>query len=149
MREFVRSNPTQINVLRIENGIPLCGTDITDNVIPQEASLHHALNFNKGCYIGQEVVARLQFRGHVNRELTGFVLHVDRAPTGNITLKQNEKEVGSIASVCHSPALGKYIGLGYLRCEMRNEGEELNAFSREENFKAIVTQLPFIQSKNR
>ncbi len=69
-----------LNVLRIEAGIPWYGHDVDETVILPETRLEHLVSYNKGCYIGQEVVARVKYRGHVNRALTGLVLDGDRVP---------------------------------------------------------------------
>ena len=65
--------------LRIEAGIPRYGAELTDAVIPLEAELEHAIDFEKGCYIGQEIVARMKYRGHPNRLLRGIA--IDDNPT--------------------------------------------------------------------
>ena len=61
------------NIFRIESGLPLLGLDYDETNLPQESRLDHALNFNKGCYLGQEVMARLDAQGHVNKVLMGLV----------------------------------------------------------------------------
>lgn len=127
--------------MRIEAGVPRCGAELDDTVIPQEANLYHAISFEKGCYIGQEVVARLHFRGHVNRELTGFVLEGEphELPAALIS---EEKEVGKITSACRSDKLGKTLALGFLRCALRKAGtvcqvDDVGAGTAE------VVDLPF------
>lgn len=114
-----------LEILRVEAGIPICGKELDQTVIPQEAALHHALSFTKGCYVGQEVVARLHFRGHVNRELTKFVLETHEVPDEVVQLHQEEKQVGKITSAVRSPRLGSTIGLGYLRCALREPGNRI------------------------
>ncbi len=132
--------------LRIETGIPVWGRELDESVIPQEACLYHALDFYKGCYIGQEVVARLQYRGHVNRELTGFLLPEKVECEEEITLHAEGKTVGKITSVCESPRLGQIVGLGYLRCKVREEGKEIEAQCGEQAFRVQVAALPLVET---
>lgn len=131
---------------RIEAGIPVLNHEVDDTVIPQEAALHHAISFEKGCYIGQETVARLHFRGHVNRELTGFVLNTDEVYTGEIVLQHEGKEVGKITSAVRSYTLDQTIGLGYLRVALRQAGTCLTALCGKQEISVTVSELPFIQT---
>src|SRR3989338_11615749 len=103
-------------ILRIESKIPLYGIDMDENTIPQEVNLFHALNFKKGCYIGQETIARLQNLGHVNKQLV--LLKID----GESALDKESKivtkdgnEIGFITSQCFSPKYQCVIALGYIR----------------------------------
>lgn len=140
------AGPEVFNMLRLENGAPVCGADLDDHVIPQEAGLHHALNFNKGCYLGQEVVARLHFRGHVNREWTGFVLEADSPKNQSYQLSHENKIVGKITSAGYSFMLEKWIALGFLRSELREEGAVVTATAQDEQLEAGVRPLPFSRS---
>ncbi|MDP8243441.1 MAG: glycine cleavage T C-terminal barrel domain-containing protein [Candidatus Hinthialibacter antarcticus] len=115
-------SPEVLDILRIEAGVPMVGRELDDHVIPQEAGLHHAISFEKGCYIGQEVVARLHFRGHVNRELTRFVLECKEPPTETALIQHEGKDVGTITSACRSIEREQVIGLGYLRSALRKPG---------------------------
>jgi len=134
-----------LDVLRIEAGIPLRGRDLDDRVIPQEAGLHKALSFTKGCYVGQEVVARLHFRGHVNRELTGFVLKTEDLPQETVKLWHGGKEVGAITSACFSYTRGEIIGLGFLRSKLRQKGTVTTALEAGREFAAVVDELPLVK----
>lgn len=134
-----------LEILRIEAGIPILGKELDATVIPQEAALHHALSFKKGCYIGQETVARLHFRGHVNRELTGFVLETDGIPPSPLTIIHDEKEVGRLTSVTFSPSLHQTIALGYLRCDLRKPGMEVWTIGDNSPIRTIVHHLPFVE----
>ena len=101
--------------LRVERGRPRYGVDLDDSTIPQEAGLNErAVSFTKGCYVGQETVARLFYRGKPNRHLRGLRLSAPAA-TGE-TLRLGEKEVGRIGSVALSPAHGP-IALAIVRRE--------------------------------
>lgn len=127
-----------LDALRIEAGIPIVGRELDDKVIPQEAGLHHAISFEKGCYIGQEVVARLHFLGHVNRELTRFILECDTAPHETAPIQHEGKEVGKITSACHSIGLNQVVGLGYLRSALRKTGARFSALVGEDEISVAV-----------
>ena len=102
-------------VVRVESGRPRYGLDLDDSVIPQEAALNErAVSFTKGCYVGQETVARLYYRGKPNRHLRGLRLS-EPAPTGE-ALRLGEREVGRLGSSVVSPVHGP-IGLAIVRRE--------------------------------
>ncbi len=102
-------------VLRVERGRPRYGADLDDSVIPQEAGLNErAVSFTKGCYIGQETVARLFYRGKPNRHLRG--LRLSALATSGDPLRLGEKEVGRLGTVVTSPAEGP-IALALVRRE--------------------------------
>ena len=106
-----------LDILRVEAGIPWYGQDVDDTVILPETRLDHVVSYNKGCYIGQEVVARVKYRGHVNRALSGLVLEGDRVPAVGATVLVEGQAVGRITSAVRSIVLGKPIALGYVRRE--------------------------------
>lgn len=123
-------------VLRVEAGRPRYGIDLDDTVIPQEAGLNErAVSFTKGCYVGQETVARLHWRGRPNRHLRGLRLSAPVAPGTPLTL--GEREVGRVASSVVSPRLGP-IALALVRREAE-PGDELQAGAAT----ALVSELPF------
>ncbi|MEK7790332.1 MAG: hypothetical protein AAB309_01740, partial [Deltaproteobacteria bacterium] len=96
------SEETQ-EILRIESKTPLYGVDIISETIPQEADLYSALDFNKGCYIGQETIARLEHRGHVNKKLSLLKLSGNRLPDAGIRILTKEGEdAGYVTSSCYS-----------------------------------------------
>jgi tRNA-modifying protein YgfZ len=125
-------------ILRIESGTPRFGAEMDTGTMPAEAGIvEAAVNFEKGCYIGQETVARLHYRGKPNRHLRGLRLS-GPAPLGT-PLKLGEKEVGRIGGSCVSPAHGR-IALAVLRREAE-PGAELAA--GEDGVTARVVDLPF------
>jgi folate-binding protein YgfZ len=123
-------------IVRIEHGRPRYGIDLDDSVIPQEAGLNErAVSFTKGCYVGQETVARLHYRGKPNRHLRGLRLS-EPVPTGT-ALRLGEREVGRVGSSVVSPAHGP-IALALVRREAA-PGDTVAA--GEAN--ATVVELPF------
>jgi tRNA-modifying protein YgfZ len=102
-------------VLRVEHGRPRYGVDLDDATIPQEAGLNErAVSFTKGCYVGQETVARLFYKGRPNRQLRGLRLSAPTAPGAELRL--GERPVGRLGSAVVSPRLGP-IGLALVRRE--------------------------------
>ena len=133
-----------MEILRIEAGIPRYGIDMDEGTIPIEAGLWHAISFDKGCYVGQEVVARIKWRGHVNRYLAGFVIEGKELPKSGDKLIHGEREVGQITSSVFSPALKKGIALGYIRREFIEPGTKVSVRLGEGKFEpAEVVKTPF------
>jgi aminomethyltransferase len=117
-----------LNSLRLECGTPWFGQDYDDKQIPHEAGLEHShINYEKGCYTGQEIVERVRSRGHVNRRLTELRFTGIEAPASGTKLLSGGNEIGSVTSTAYSPTLGQPIGLGYLRREHSAVGTQLDA----------------------
>ncbi|HLL55213.1 MAG TPA: aminomethyltransferase family protein [Myxococcaceae bacterium] len=129
-----------LEVLRVEAGVPRYGQDMEDKTIPLEANLERAIHYNKGCYIGQEVIARATFRGHMNRKLTGLLLG-EQQPAPQAELRSGEKKVGWITSVVRSPAKGQNVALGYVHRDFLQPGTKLQVVGHGE---AEVQPLPFV-----
>ena len=135
-------------ILRIENGIPLYGVDMDETTIVPEVGLPELISYNKGCYIGQEIIARIHFRGHIAKQLTGLILSIESRESGieselqNAELKSTDgKSAGRITSITFSPKLNKCIALAYVRYDYLAEGTELLA----NEIKAKVKNLPFTE----
>jgi tRNA-modifying protein YgfZ len=127
-------------VVRVEHGRPRYGVDLDEGVIPQEAGLNErAVSFTKGCYVGQETVARLFYRGKPNRHLRGLRLSALGSP-GDV-LRVGEKQVGKLASVVVSPAHGP-IALALVRREAQ-PGDTVTVGDGDTT--AEVVELPFRQ----
>ena len=110
-------------IARIENGCPEWGVDIDETTIPQEANLEelHAISYTKGCYTGQEVVARIHFRGHVNRHLRGLMLgHSEPPMERSAILSLEGKQIGDVRSSALSPRMGA-ISMIMVRREVEME----------------------------
>ena len=130
-----------LEMRRIAAGLPLYGVDIRERDLPQETEQARALNFNKGCYVGQEIVERIRSRGAVHRKFTGFVVEDGRQVTAGAKIAVSGKDVGEITSVTSLPLGGheKTVALGYIRREIGVPGREVEIGEA----KAIVTELPF------
>ena len=131
-------------IARVEAGRPEWGIDIDDTTIPQEANFDEldAISYTKGCYIGQEVVARVHFRGHVNRHLRGLrAASAEGPPTGAQLIDDGGNHVGDIRSSVASPRLGG-IALGMVRREVA-PGSSLTAKWEGGERRVDVTALPF------
>jgi folate-binding protein YgfZ len=125
-------------VIRVETGRPRYGIDLDDGVIPQEAGLNErAVSFTKGCYVGQETVARLHYRGKPNRHLRGLSLSAN-ASSGD-PIRSGEREVGHLGSVADSPRWGR-IALALVRREVP-VGATVSVGSGSTT--ATVVELPF------
>ena len=113
-----------------------------------EVGLDRAISFDKGCYLGQEVVERASARGRMNRQLSGFLLQNEAQaalPTRGDRLVKDDKEVGWLTSVATSPTLGRPIALGYVRREHGEPGTRLRIDRPDADMIAEVTKLPFLQ----
>src|SRR5215208_3548886 len=125
-------------IVRIESGRPRYGVDLDENVIPQEAGLNErAVSFTKGCYVGQETVARLYYRGKPNRHLRGLRFSAPVEPGSALVL--GEKEVGRVTSAAVSPVHGP-IGLALVR---RQAEPGTTVAAGEGGASAEVVELPF------
>lgn len=106
-------------VFRIEHGLPRLGVDIDDKTIPQEAFLERdAVSFTKGCFLGQELVARIDSRGHVNRYLRQLRVENDTVPPHDAAVVIDEKEVGAVTSAAKSSEDDRVVALAMIRREV-------------------------------
>lgn len=130
-------------IARVESGRPEWGLDIDDTTIPQEANLDelHAISYTKGCYVGQEVVARIHFRGHVNRHLRGLLCGEELPGMGATLHDAAGKVVGEARSAVRSPRLGA-IALAMVRREV-GFGSTLAARWEGGESRVEVVPLPF------
>lgn len=131
--------------LRIESGIPKYGVDMDETTIVPDLGLDGLISYNKGCYIGQEIIARIHFRGHVAKRLTGLVSEPGAVATGfqaGSELKTAEgKNAGRITSVTYSPKLDRSIALAFVRYDYLAEGTDLLIDDKI----VKVNSLPFIE----
>ncbi len=131
-------------ILRVEQGLPLLGRELTQNYNPWEAGLGRAIHLDKGCYIGQEVIARLDTYDKVKQHLVGLRLAAAELPAMGQRLRDGAREVGCITSAVHSPSLGA-IALAYVRRSACAEGTVLDAGGAP----ATVVSLPFLSHESR
>ena len=124
--------------------MPWYGHDVDETVILPETRLERLVSYNKGCYVGQEVVARVKYRGHVNRALCGVVLEGERVPPSGAKVVAAGNEVGRITSAVRSIALGAPIALGYLRREQFAPGTAVTVEDQDGPIPARVAELPFV-----
>jgi len=138
--------------LRIEQGIPRWGRELTDQIIPVEANLaDDAIDYAKGCYIGQEVISRMKMSGQMNKRLCGLVSVHDAPLSAGMrlaTMSEEGKEVGWITSATRSAKLGQEIALGYVKRGFNEPGCKLDALSAMGPASAAlvrvgVVELPF------
>ena len=131
-------------LIGIASGMPRDGADIRERDLPQDTEQLRALNFNKGCYIGQEIVERIRSRGNVHRTFTGFEFQSERLPEPGAKVSANGKEVGEITSVAVLPYSDRErrVGLGYIRREAAEAGAAIVAGESA----GVVAKLPFVKS---
>ena len=103
LAEIPQATAEDQRTVRLEHGTPRYGEDITDATLPQESQQMHGVSFNKGCYLGQEIVERIRARGQVHRTLQSLQYEPGKPPEAQIT------------SEAWSPALGRIVALGYVR----------------------------------
>jgi folate-binding protein YgfZ len=142
-------------IARVEAGRPEWGLDIDDTTIPQEANFDelHAISYTKGCYVGQETVARVHFRGHVNKHLRGIhAAELDAPPTGATLHDETGQQVGDVRTAVRSPRLGG-IALAMIRREVVPGASLIARWPQEgatdgslNERRVDVTPLPFDQS---
>lgn len=126
--------------VRLEHGWPRYGEDITDSNLPQETQLMHALHFNKGCYLGQEIVERIRSRGHVNRLLVRLKIDCKEPCPAATRVFADQREVGQVTSAAYSPGMGKVVALAYVRAEEARPGK---VFTVERAHAEVVPSTPF------
>lgn len=139
-RGAIVASPEIARIRRIESGRPQLGIDMNESHLPLEAGLHDAINFDKGCYIGQEYVVRLAHRGHLNRKLVGLRIDSEQAPPSGAKLMSGESEAGELTSAAYSPTLGATVALGYVTRDFFEPGTQLEV----DNRKATVAEPPFL-----
>jgi folate-binding protein YgfZ len=123
----VECTPAALDAARIEQGFPLFGRDISDQNLPQEVHRDAlAISFVKGCYLGQETVARIDALGHVNKLLVGLRGHGPSVPEPGSEIFADGQPVGRVTSATYSPKLGAPLVLGYVKRGKESLGTRLS-----------------------
>lgn len=135
-------------VLRIEAAVPRYGLDMDETNVVTETNLDEAVSYTKGCYIGQEIIARIKYRGHVAKKLTGlsFADKVDVA-SGDVVKSSDDKDIGRITSATYSPQLKRTIALGYVKYGYLAADTPVKVVHDGSEVSAHVTELPFIRDE--
>jgi folate-binding protein YgfZ len=131
-----------LEMVRIEQGVPVQGNELNEDANPLEAGLLDHISFNKGCYIGQEVVARLDTYDKVQRKLVGVSWNENAAPVERAPLRFDETEVGYTTSHARSPRLDRPVALAYVRNAHAKPGTALSMDSTDGRVEVRVEGLP-------
>jgi folate-binding protein YgfZ len=141
-----------LEVLRVEAGLPRYGVDASDaNVVLEVVDESEAVSYTKGCYAGQEIIARIHWRGHVAKRLTGVILDHDPTtalPPADMRLRDSAegREAGRITSSVYSPRLRARVALALVKYDFLAPGTELKIFSGDsEVCAARVAELPLVR----
>jgi folate-binding protein YgfZ len=134
----------ELEIVRIERGVPVDGPELDEDTLPMEAKLSAAVSLEKGCYVGQEVIARGTNLGGVQYGLVGVALGAQASPPGtSLYAGAEDKPQGELCSVCYSPRLGQHIALAYVRKAHEAPGTELWAGPLRHPVR--VSALPFVE----
>ncbi len=132
------------NVYKIENGIASDPSELNDLYNPHEAKIINLVDFKKGCYIGQEVIARLDTYDKVQKHLVGLCFPEAVETNEKFTLLDDDKnEVGVVTSMAYSPKIKKNIALGYLKRSLAVQGMKVTAKNDTKTMEVMVHELPF------
>lgn len=134
-----------LEVLRIESGLPRVGVDMGESTLALEVAPDGAISFTKGCYVGQEVVARGTYRGHVRRRLMGLRIDGDAPPAHADPVNREEAEVGRVTSATWSPTTGWVVALALLRVDDVPAGASLFVDRGGWDLRARLHPLPFVR----
>jgi folate-binding protein YgfZ len=132
-----------MEVLRIEAGIPEFGADMGEDTLALEVAPESAISFTKGCYVGQEIVARGTYVGQVRRKLLGLRVEGDIVPAHGDRVSKDGHEVGRVTSAAWSPTFRRVIALGILRLDAVSQGDRLSIGHGDRDLQARFGSLPF------
>jgi aminomethyltransferase len=136
-----------LNVLRVEAGLPWWGHELDPSIVPLEARLERAISMTKGCYVGQEIIARIDARGQVNNLLGGLRLSGDSLPPAGSRILGDEKPIGRVTTAVHSPALGAPVALAFMRRQWTDAGRPVWVEVEETRVPAESHLLPFVPTQ--
>ena len=138
---LVEADPACLEVLRIEAGLPAAGREVTEEYNPWEARLGDAISLNKGCYVGQEVIARLSTYKKVSKYLVRLRIGSGAPAPGARLLGRGDEPIGTLTSAVAVPGEDRVLGLGYVRDEEVADGREIAIVDGGRRFGAIVLGL--------
>lgn len=138
-----------LEVLRVEAGLSRYGTDVDETTVVLEAGLDDAVSYTKGCYLGQEIIARIHWRGHVARRLAGVIVEdggATVAASGARVRSTEGRELARVTSSIFSPRLERTIALGLVKYDFLTPGTVVNVVEEGgEPRAAIIAELPFVR----
>lgn len=144
--EAVLAGDDGLEILRIEGGRPRFGADMDERTLLPELGFPDMVSYRKGCYLGQETVARIHARGHVNRLLLGLELDGDHVPEPGTVVLAGEEPAGETRSACWSPSLDRPIALAVLRPKLADAGAVVHVRLPTGLVPARVRELPFYRT---
>lgn len=115
-----------VEILRVEAGVPVFGRDFDTQNLPQETGLEEAVSYTKGCYLGQEVIARLHYRGQVARQIRAVHFDCTEPPPVGAALVYDQREAGRVTSVVRSPSTKRAVGIAMLQARAGVSGTRLD-----------------------
>jgi folate-binding protein YgfZ len=134
-----------LEILRIESGLPRYGIDMDETNVVTEAALDDAVSYTKGCYVGQEIIARIKYRGHVAKKLSGIrFTEAVKVEAGAAIKSIENKEIGRVTSTTYSPHLGRTVALGYVKYDYLATETQIKVTSELGDMEARIAELPFV-----
>jgi folate-binding protein YgfZ len=135
-----------LDILRIEAGEPRYGVDMDETNVVLEAVSSDAVSFTKGCYVGQEIIARIHWRGHVAKKLAGLKFDEQgEIKRGDKVKTTDGKEIGRLTSPAFSPRLNRQIALGYIKYDYLAPETPVHVYSGDAELAAKVTEIPLVR----
>ncbi len=136
-----------LNTARIEAGLPWFGVDMDEtNLLPETGIERVTVSETKGCYLGQEIIARMQTYGSANKQFMGLLIDGDEVPVAGDRIQRDGEVVGQVTSACHSPTLRRPIAMGYLKRGSYEPGTVVEVLRGSVPLRATVAALPFVKN---